>query len=69
MRGFFVDNLKGGKSKYGVDIQGLDNAPIYDVRIANSSFENVADGNIIKNLKSMKIENVKINGKLVNDLK
>jgi len=68
MRNLVVDNLKSSKSKYGVDIQGLDNAPIYDLSIANSTFENVADGNIVKNLKGVKIANLKINGKLVSDL-
>ncbi|MDQ6788613.1 MAG: glycoside hydrolase family 28 protein, partial [Acidobacteriota bacterium] len=30
MRNFSVENLTSGKSEYGVDIQGLDNAPVYD---------------------------------------
>ena len=68
MRNFVVDNLKSSKSKYGVDIQGLDNAPVNDVSIANSTFENVADGNIVKNLKGIRIENLRINGKVVSDL-
>jgi len=68
MRNFVLDNLKSSKSKYGVDIQGLDNAPVNDVSIANSTFENVADGNIVKNLKGVRIENLRINGKVVSDL-
>lgn len=68
MRNLNVDNLKSGKSIYGVDLQGLDKAPIYDVVIKNSAFENVAKGNIVKNLKSVKLENVKFNGKIVEEL-
>ena len=69
MREFVVDNLRGSKSKYGVDIQGLSTAPVYDVTIANSAFENVSDGNIVKNLNGLKLDNVRVNGKVVTDLK
>jgi len=69
MREFVVDNLRSSKSKYGVDIQGLSNAPVYDVTIANSVFENVSDGNIVKNLNGLKLDNVRVNGKVVTDLK
>jgi polygalacturonase len=68
MRNFVVDKLVSGKSKLGVDIQGLDLAPIYDVSIMNSSFDNVAEGNIVKNLKGVKLLNLKINGKTVEEL-
>ncbi len=68
MRNFSVDNLKSGKSKFGVDIQDLENAPVYDVTIANSSFDNVSDGNVVKNLKGMTLRNVKLNGKAVDKL-
>jgi len=69
MRNFVVDGLKSGKSKYGVDIQGLDAAPIYDVSIANSTFDNVADGNVIKNVKGVKLNNVRFNGAVISELK
>lgn len=69
MRSFYVDRLVSGKSKHGADIQGLDNAPVYDVRITNSTFDNVAQGNVIKNLKGSTLRNVKFNGKEVNELR
>lgn len=69
MRNFVVDRLTSGKSQYGVDIQGLDNAPVYDVKISNSSFNNVTDGNIIKNLQGARLNNVRFNGKPMDDLK
>ena len=68
MRNLIVENLKSGKSDFGVDLQGLDKAPIYNVVIKNSSFENVAKGNIVKNLQGAKLDNVKFNGKLVDKL-
>lgn len=68
MRNFCVDKLNSGKSQYGVDIQGLDSAPVYDVSISNSTFDNVADGNVIKNVKGVKLNNVKFNGTAVTEL-
>ena len=69
MRNFSVENLTSGKSKYGVDIQGLDNAPVYDVSIRNSTFGSVADGNVVRNLKGLKLDNVRFNGKVVEVLR
>lgn len=68
MRNYVVENLTSGKSKHGMDIQGLPNAPVYDVRIENSTFDNVAEGNVMKNVKGVKLENVRFNGKVVSDL-
>jgi hypothetical protein len=62
VRNYVVDNLTSGKSKYGVDIQGLEKAPIFDVQITNTTFANVADGNIVKNVKGVRLDNVKLNG-------
>ncbi len=68
MRGLSVENLKSGRSKFGVDIQGLDSAPVYDISIRNSTFNNVSDGNVVKNLNGVKLDNVRFNGKLVDKL-
>lgn len=67
MRNYVVENLTSGKSKHGMDIQGLANAPVYDVRIENSTFDNVAEGNVMKNVKGVKLENVRFNGKIIKD--
>jgi polygalacturonase len=69
MRNFVVGNLRSGKSEYAVDIQGLENAPVYDITISNSTFNNVAKGNIVKNLKGATLKNVSINGNIVSELK
>ena len=68
VRNYSVENLTSGKSKHAVDIQGLNNAPIYDVSIKNSTFEAVAEGSVLKNVKGVKLDNVKINGKIVESL-
>ena len=68
MRNYFVDNVRSGKSEYTVDIQGLDKAPIYNVSIKNTTFDNVTKGSIVKNVQGVKLDNVKINGKVVDKL-
>lgn len=68
MRNYFVEGVKSGKSELTVDIQGLDNAPIYNVSIKNTTFDNVEKGGVVKNVLGIKLENVKINGKVVDKL-
>ena len=69
MRNFVVENIKSGKSEYVMDAQGFENAPIYNIEIKNSIFDNVAKGIIAANLKDTKIENVRVNGKLIKDIR
>jgi polygalacturonase len=65
VRDFFVERLTSGKSKYALDVQGFKNAPIHNLRLENCSFENVAEPDIIKNVKGLTFQNVRINGKVV----
>jgi polygalacturonase len=68
MRNYVVENVRSGKSEFAVDLQGLDNAPIYDVKLSHSVFDHVARGNIVKNLEGLKLDDVRINGLPVYDL-
>src|SRR6478672_10941566 len=68
MRGFNVERVTSGKSQYGVDIQGLDGAPVEDLTIVNSTFNGVKDGNIVKSLVGQTLTNFKINGSIVNKI-
>lgn len=68
MRNFVAENVKSGKSRYMMDAQGFANAPIYGIQIKNSTFENVENGIMAANLKDTKLENVRVNGKLVKDV-
>jgi polygalacturonase len=67
VRNFVVNNLKSGKSKHALDVQGFKDAPIYDLRLVDCSFENVAQPDIIKNVQRLTFENVRVNGKLVDN--
>lgn len=68
MRNFVAENVKSGKSNYVLDAQGFENAPIYGIQIKNSTFDNVANGVMAANLKDTKLENVRVNGKLIKDI-
>jgi polygalacturonase len=68
MRNFYVENVTSRKSKYAMDAQGFPNAPVENMQIKNSTFDNVTDGAIAENMKGVVLENVKINGKLINDI-
>jgi polygalacturonase len=68
VRDYTVDNLSSAKSKHALDVQGLPGAPISNLRLTNCTFENVAEGNVVKNVKDASVDNVKINGKTVEGL-
>lgn len=68
MRNFHVENVTSRKSKYAMDAQGFPNAPVENMQIVNCTFDNVTDGAIAENMKGVVLENVKVNGKIVNDI-
>jgi len=69
VRNFAVRNLKSGKSKYALDVQGFKHAPIFNLSLEDCIFENVAAASIVKNVEGLKLRNVHINGKLVEEIK
>jgi lysophospholipase L1-like esterase len=60
-----VDGLKSGKSRHALDVQGFADAPVYDLRLKDCTFENVERPSVVKNVTGMTLENVRVNGKLV----
>ena len=68
VRNFDVKNLKSGKSKYALDVQGFADAPVYGLSLKDCTFENVAQGNVVANLKDPALRNVRINGQVVEKL-
>jgi polygalacturonase len=68
MRNYIVEDVRSGKSEYAVDLQGLDKAPIVNVRMKGVTFDNVAKGSIVKNVEGIKLDLVKVNGKVVDKL-
>lgn len=68
VRNYVVDNLTCTSGNRAVDLQGLDNAPIYDVTLRNCSFGGMKNPSVIKNVRGMKLDNVKVSGKQVDKL-
>ena len=68
VRNYVVENLTCGTGNRALDLQGLDNAPIYDVAIRNSSFGKVKNSSIVKNVRGIKLENVTVEGQKVEKL-
>jgi polygalacturonase len=67
VRNYVVEDLRSGKSLHALDVQGFENAPIYDLRLENCVFENAAQPSILKNVKGLTMRNVRVNGKLLGD--
>jgi len=68
VRDYTVDGLRSAKSKHALDVQGLASAPVIDLRLTNCTFDNVSEGNIVKNVKNATLDNVKINGRVIDAL-
>jgi polygalacturonase len=68
VRDYTVDGLRSAKSKHALDIQGLPAAPVINLRLTNCTFDNVAEGNIVKNVRDATLDNVKINGRTIDHL-
>jgi polygalacturonase len=65
VRNFVVSDLRSGKSKHALDVQGFKDAPIYNLHLVDCSFSNVAQPAIVKNVKDLTFHNVRVNGKLI----
>ena len=68
VRNYVVENLTCTSGNRAVDLQGLDNAPIYDITLRNCTFGSMKNPSIIKNVKGIKLSNVKVGGKPVDKL-
>lgn len=68
VKNYSVENLVCEKGNRAVDLQGFEKAPIYDVVMKNCTFKIIEKASIVKNVKDLKLENVKIGGKIVENL-
>jgi hypothetical protein len=68
VRNYVVENLTCTKGNRAVDLQGLDNAPIFDVVMKDCTFNALDKPSIVKNVRGLKLENVKVGGKVVDNL-
>lgn len=68
VRNYVVDGLTCETGNRAVDLQGLDNAQIFDVTLKNCTFGSVKNPSIVKNVNNLKLENFRIGGKTVDKL-
>jgi polygalacturonase len=68
VRNVQIDGLTCGSGNRAVDLQGLDNAPIYDISLKNCSFGEMKNKSVVKNVKGLRLENVKIGGNAVDSI-
>jgi polygalacturonase len=62
MRNVVVENITSQRSKYAVYLRGYPDDPIRGVRIANCTFNNVAQPDVIENVAELELVNDKRNG-------
>jgi polygalacturonase len=58
-----VENITSQRSRYALYLRGYENAPISGVRIAHCAFNNVAQADVIENVKGVEMVDVTRNGK------
>ena len=68
MRNYTVERLVSTKSQHVADVQGLENAPIVGLNLINCTFEGAAQPSIIRNVKDLRLNNVKVNGNVITQL-
>jgi polygalacturonase len=55
-------NISGGRSQYVLYLRGIPKSEISDIRVIDSSFENVEKANVTENVKGVDLRNVRMNG-------
>jgi polygalacturonase len=63
VRNIEIENIECSKSQYGIWIRAYARSPVTDVRIQNCTFNNVAESNVIENVRNLSLINVKLNRK------
>ena len=65
VRNINLENVTSKKSKYALFIKGYDRSPITDIHLKDCTFDNVIKSNMLVGVKDLVLENVKINGEVV----
>ncbi|TWT27758.1 glycoside hydrolase family 28 protein [Planomicrobium sp. CPCC 101110] len=63
VRNIEVDGLDSNGGNYGIYIKAYDRSPVQNLKITNSSFDNVKTPTLIENVENMVLSNFTINGK------
>lgn len=65
LKGVYVSTVVSGKSRYAIDAEGLPNAIVEDLSLDHCDFNKVAEGIIVRHVRGVKFNAVKVNGKPV----
>ena len=60
VRNVELKNIESNKSKFGIWIKAYDRSPATNVRVENCIFNNVAESNVIENVKDFSSVGVKM---------
>jgi polygalacturonase len=69
VRNVGVSNVTSSKSKYALYLRGFKNAPISGLSLHDCTFDNVAQPNVLENVRDLTLRRVRINGKFADELK
>jgi hypothetical protein len=68
VRNINMENVTSKKSRYALSIRAYDRSSATDIHLKNCTFDNVERENILKGVKNLTLENVKINGEVLNEV-
>ncbi len=60
VRNVELKNIESNKSKFGIWIRGYDRSPATNVNIENCTFNNVAEPNVLENVKNLSLVGIKM---------
>jgi hypothetical protein len=68
LRDVVIEKVRSAKSRWAVDLQGLPKAPVEQITIRDCDFRGVAEPSVVKFVKGLTLEDVRVNGKVVSSL-
>jgi hypothetical protein len=68
LRNVVVERLRVKHAVRVLDSQGLPQAPVNDITLRDCVFDGVTQPSVVKHTNSVKLENVRVNGKAVSEL-
>jgi polygalacturonase len=69
VRNVEVKNLRSARSKYALYLRGFKRAPITGLRLEDCIFDNVAQENVVENVRDVALRNIRINGNFISEPK
>ena len=64
VRNIDIRDVTSRKSKYALQLRGFPDAPMNNIHFERCTFENVANADIVENVKGLTLTDVKVNGKV-----